>query len=100
MLTEEFRGVALLKCRHCGSELELCFLDLGSAPPSNAYLTAQALAAPEKMVSTACDGLRTLLVGANRGLLPNQRTVLTPTTRTSAAFQTAGLRMPNAMSPT
>jgi SAM-dependent methyltransferase len=37
-----------MKCRHCGSELELPLVDLGSAPPSNAYLTAQTLKAPEK----------------------------------------------------
>lgn len=36
-----------MKCRHCGSELHLPFLDLGTAPPSNAYLTEQALRAPE-----------------------------------------------------
>jgi len=36
-----------LKCRHCGSELRLPFLDLGSAPPSNAYLTDAGLRAPE-----------------------------------------------------
>jgi SAM-dependent methyltransferase len=36
-----------LKCRHCGAELTLPFLDLGSAPPSNAYLSAAALRAPE-----------------------------------------------------
>ena len=37
-----------MKCRHCGSELKLPLLDLGSAPPSNAYLTEQTLHAPEK----------------------------------------------------
>lgn len=37
-----------MKCRHCGSELKLPLVDLGSAPPSNAYLTAQTLHAPEK----------------------------------------------------
>ena len=37
-----------MKCRHCGSQLELPLVDLGSAPPSNAYLTEQALKAPEK----------------------------------------------------
>lgn len=37
-----------MKCRHCGSELRLPLVDLGSAPPSNAYLTAQTLHAPEK----------------------------------------------------
>lgn len=36
-----------MKCRHCGSELRRPFLDLGSAPPSNAYLTPAALNAPE-----------------------------------------------------
>ena len=36
-----------MKCRHCAHELTLPFLDLGSAPPSNAYLTAAALNAPE-----------------------------------------------------
>lgn len=37
-----------MKCRHCGSELKLSLVDLGSAPPSNAYLTKQTLHAPEK----------------------------------------------------
>jgi len=37
-----------LKCRHCSSELRLPLVDLGSAPPSNAYLTTQTLHAPEK----------------------------------------------------
>ena len=37
-----------MKCRHCSSELKLPLVDLGSAPPSNAYLTEQKLKAPEK----------------------------------------------------
>lgn len=37
-----------MKCRHCGAELSLSLIDLGSAPPSNAYLTEQTLHAPEK----------------------------------------------------
>jgi SAM-dependent methyltransferase len=37
-----------LKCRHCGKPLEHTFLDLGFAPPSNAYLTKADLARPEK----------------------------------------------------
>ncbi len=37
-----------MKCRHCASELRLPLIDLGSAPPSNAYLTEQTLHAPEK----------------------------------------------------
>lgn len=36
-----------MKCRHCSADLDQVFLDLGSAPPSNAYLTQAALAAPE-----------------------------------------------------
>lgn len=36
-----------MKCRHCDSPLQLPFLDLGSAPPSNAYLSEDALRAPE-----------------------------------------------------
>ncbi len=37
-----------MKCRHCDSTLEHTFLDLGFAPPSNAYLTFEDLAKPEK----------------------------------------------------
>jgi len=37
-----------MKCRHCGTDARLPFIDLGSAPPSNAYLTAEALEKPEK----------------------------------------------------
>lgn len=36
-----------MKCRHCGTGLEHPFLDLGFAPPSNAYLESQALYQPE-----------------------------------------------------
>lgn len=36
-----------MKCRHCGTPLRHTFLDLGASPPSNAYLTAEALQAPE-----------------------------------------------------
>lgn len=36
-----------MKCRHCSSELNLSLVDLGSAPPSNAYLTKENLHAPE-----------------------------------------------------
>jgi len=36
-----------MKCRHCQTELKHVFLDLGYAPPSNAYLTQEALKAPE-----------------------------------------------------
>ena len=37
-----------MKCRHCSSELTNIFLDLGFAPPSNAYLTKDDLNKPEK----------------------------------------------------
>lgn len=37
-----------MKCRHCSAELELSLIDLGSSPPSNAYLTEATLKAPEK----------------------------------------------------
>ena len=37
-----------MKCRHCQSELQLTLIDLGSAPPSNAYLTGETLHRPEQ----------------------------------------------------
>jgi SAM-dependent methyltransferase len=49
-----------MKCRHCQAELHIPLLDLGSAPPSNAYLTVQTLHAVEKhyplrvLVCTQC----------------------------------------------
>lgn len=49
-----------MKCRHCDHELTKPFLDLGSAPPSNAYLRADTLENPEVwlplklMVCDAC----------------------------------------------
>lgn len=36
-----------MNCRHCDSSLEHTFLDLGFAPPSNAYLNASDLKCPE-----------------------------------------------------
>lgn len=36
-----------MKCRFCAAPLHDVFLDLGSAPPSNAFLVAEALNAPE-----------------------------------------------------
>jgi hypothetical protein len=35
------------RCRHCGALLERVFVDLGFAPPSNAYLDAADLSKPE-----------------------------------------------------
>lgn len=49
-----------MKCRHCHAEVSLPFIDLGTAPPSNAYLTEITLRAPEKwfplrvLVCTSC----------------------------------------------
>lgn len=36
-----------MKCRHCNTELELEFLDLGNAPPSNDYIRPENLRKPE-----------------------------------------------------
>lgn len=36
-----------MRCRHCDAELSLRFLDLGGAPPSNAYLSREQLNTPE-----------------------------------------------------
>ena len=36
-----------MKCRHCAEELKHTFLDLGFAPPSNAYLNETDLSKPE-----------------------------------------------------
>ena len=37
-----------MKCRHCNAVLTLPLIDLGLAPPSNAYLSTQQLQQPEK----------------------------------------------------
>ena len=37
-----------MNCRHCKETLDLTFIDLGFAPPSNAYLSERQLAKPEK----------------------------------------------------
>lgn len=36
-----------MKCRHCGEQLSLQFVDLGSSPPSNSYLSKDGLFAAE-----------------------------------------------------
>ena len=36
-----------MNCRHCGNPLNYTFLDLGHAPPSNAYLNFEELSKPE-----------------------------------------------------
>jgi SAM-dependent methyltransferase len=37
----------MMKCRHCATELSDTFVDLGFSPPSNAYLSVEALSKPE-----------------------------------------------------
>lgn len=37
-----------MKCRHCSKTLTKTFIDLGTSPPSNAYLTKERLRGPEK----------------------------------------------------
>jgi len=47
-----------MKCRHCNTELTHTFVDLGSAPPSNSYLSEKAMKGPEKwypLKVMACD---------------------------------------------
>ena len=36
-----------MRCRHCGELVDLVLMDLGSAPPSNSYLTDENLRSPE-----------------------------------------------------
>lgn len=49
-----------MNCRHCGARLTTAFIDLGSAPPSNAYLRQEDLRALERrlplrvLVCTEC----------------------------------------------
>jgi SAM-dependent methyltransferase len=49
-----------MHCRHCATALDLQFVDLNSAPPSNSYLTKEMLSKPETwyplrvMVCRAC----------------------------------------------
>jgi len=53
-------------CRHCGTELTYTFIDLGSSPPSNSYLTEKSMKEPEKwyplkvMVCAQCWLVQTL----------------------------------------
>ena len=39
-----------MKCRGCGVPLHLCLIDLGTAPPSNAYLGVDQLDQAESWV--------------------------------------------------
>ncbi len=47
-----------MRCRHCSTELTHTFIDLGSSPPSNAYITKDALQEAERwypLKVMACD---------------------------------------------
>src|SRR5690554_4244364 len=46
--SRRIQRISSMKCRHCQNELTTTFVDLGSAPPSNAYLTEAQMKAPEK----------------------------------------------------
>jgi len=61
-----------MKCRHCKTELTSTFIDLGSSPPSNSYISKDALKLPEQwyplkvMVCDSCWLVQTLdFVNAN-----------------------------------
>jgi SAM-dependent methyltransferase len=45
--TLNLKGLRLMKCRHCRTELSHVLVDLGSSPPSNSYLNEQTIKAPE-----------------------------------------------------
>jgi SAM-dependent methyltransferase len=54
-----------MKCRFCATPLTSVFLDLGSAPPSNAFLTEQTIDAPESWFPLklfSCDNCRLVQV--------------------------------------
>lgn len=63
-----------MKCRHCGAPLGLTMLDLGHAPPSNAFLAADQLRQPETWyplqvrVCESCWLAQTLDTGVNGAL--------------------------------
>ncbi|WP_158885969.1 class I SAM-dependent methyltransferase [Rhodanobacter sp. L36] len=54
-----------MKCRFCATPLSNVFVDLGSAPPSNAFLTMQTIDAPESWFPLklfSCDNCRLVQV--------------------------------------
>ena len=57
-----------MNCRHCDTLLSHPFVDLGFAPPSNAYLSYSDLTKPEKYYPLKVLVCEALLVGTNRGL--------------------------------
>ena len=84
-----------MKCRHCGSELTLPFIDLGHGPPIERVPHRGRLERAGEMVSVARAGVHRMLVGADRGLRPPRRAILEPTTPISVRFRQPGCSMPN-----
>jgi SAM-dependent methyltransferase len=84
-----------MNCRHCDSALSEPFVDLGFAPPSNAYLTAADLAKPEKyfplkvMVCTSCWLVQTEDYAAAEELFDGQYAYFSSTSKTWLAHAAA-----------
>ena len=57
-----------MNCRHCRAELSASFIDLGSAPPSNAYLSRRRSARARAVVPAARARLRPTAGWSDRGL--------------------------------
>ena len=47
LLDENFKGIIIMECRFCKTELEHVFIDLVNSPASNSFLTAEQLNEPE-----------------------------------------------------
>lgn len=82
-------------CRHCGTTLSHRFLDLGFAPPSNAYLKAQALNLPETtyplrlMVCHECFLVQTQDFAAREALFDSDYAYFSSTSKSWLAHATA-----------
>ena len=84
-----------MKCRHCAPPLSLhdLFLDLGSAPPSNAYLMPRtALRAPETWFPLRCWSARRCWLVQTEDYAAPRRAVHATTTPTSARSPRRGWR--------
>ncbi|WP_298821596.1 class I SAM-dependent methyltransferase [uncultured Roseibium sp.] len=86
-------------CRHCGAELTRQFLDLGYAPPSNAYLEASDLTAPEityplrLMVCDSCFLVQTQDYTAANSLFDKDYAYFSSTSRGWLAHAAAYVKM-------
>ena len=76
-----------MNCRHCKTELELTFADLGFAPPSNAYLSPENLSKPEQyyplkvMVCTECWLVQTIDYTSAETLFTNEYAYFSSTSK-------------------